>query len=128
MLYSIGVKGEMQMSTKLPPLSARVTALERSQIMLNARIEEIAEDVADSFAAQAPYQTRIEEKIDALTEEVSTIKATMATKEDVDARFDAVDARFYKIEADITAMESRILGAFQQLVTIIDIRLPPQGK
>jgi hypothetical protein len=46
----------------------------------------------------------------------------------IDARFDVVDARFNKIEADIIAMESRILGAFQQLVTIIDTRLPPQEK
>ncbi len=53
----------------------------------------------------------------------------------IDARFNQVDVRLDKIEAeigtiktDMGAMESRILGAFQQLVTIIDTRLPPQEK
>ncbi|MBA2396515.1 MAG: hypothetical protein H0V70_27640 [Ktedonobacteraceae bacterium] len=113
------------MSTKLPPLSARVTALERSQTILNARIEEIAEDVADSFEQQVPYQVRIEQKIDALTEEVAAIKATMATKEDVAASVVASEER---MQGSIAALEKRVLNAFQQLLTVIDQRLPPQGK
>jgi hypothetical protein len=46
----------------------------------------------------------------------------------IDARLNAVDVRFDKIEADMVAMEGRILNAFQQLVTIIDTRLPQQEK
>jgi hypothetical protein len=56
---------------------------------------------------------------------------------DMDLRFNAVDTRLDKIETkiatlatkeDVTALEKRVLDAFQQLVTVIDTRLPPQEK
>ncbi len=95
--------------TQLPPrIEARVSAQERRQINTDARIEELAEDMMKSFGAQAVYQGRIEEKIDHIEAEMSTIKADMATKE------------------DLAALEKRMLDAFQQLVAVIETRLPGQ--
>lgn len=101
------------MSIQPPRIEARVSAQERLQTILHARIEELSEDMLSSFGAQAVYQGRIEQKIDALQEDMSAVKkdmSSMATKEDV------------------AALEKRVLDAFQQLVTIIDQRLPPLEK
>jgi len=61
--------------------------------------------------------------------------AIRAMQGDMDLRFDKIEADISTVKAeigsvktDMAAMESRILGAFQQLVTIIDTRLPAQEK
>lgn len=90
------------MSTDYPPLpsiDARVQALERLTTTLNARIEQLSQDMSASFRQAAAYQLQTERKIE--------------------ARFDAVDA-------SIASMKSEILTAFGQLLTIIDTRLPPK--
>ena len=103
------------MSTELPRLESRVSAQERMQTILHARVEELSEDMTASFGQQAAYQVQFEQKVDARFDQV-------------DARFNGIDVRLDKIEANMVAMEGRILDAFQQLVTIIDTRLPPQAK
>jgi hypothetical protein len=108
------------MSTQLPRIEARVSAQERLQTILHARIEELSDDMLSSFGAQALYQGRIEQKIDALQEDMSVVKKDMsAVKEDMSAM---------ATKEDVAALEKRVLDAFQQLVTIIDQRLPPLEK
>jgi hypothetical protein len=89
-------------------------------------IQEIKDDIEASFKQLVAYQIKIEEQIDTRFNQV-------------DARFNQVDARLDKIEAtmatkddianmatkdDMTAMENRILNAFQQLVTMINAQRP----
>ena len=102
------------MGTQPPRIEARVSAQERMQTILHARLEELSEDMLASFKQQLAEQAQFEQK--------------------VDARFDQVDSRLDKIEAtmatkeDITVLEKRVLDAFQQLLTVIDQRLPPLEK
>lgn len=90
------------MSTDLPPLDARVRAQEYMQTVLHARLEEIAGDMQLSFKQLADYQLQMEHKIDHIEARVARIEENMVTKED--------------LKNELAAMESRILGAFQQLV------------
>lgn len=107
------------MSTQLPRLEARISAQEHLTVMLHARIEELSQDMDASFDKLAKYQ--------------------IETERTIDARFDEVKSRFDKVEADISeikaqmatkenvaALEKSMLDAFQQLITMIDTRLPPQ--
>ncbi len=109
------------MSTQ-PHLEARVSALERRQINTDTRIEEvtgeitnsvkqISNDIADSFKQMSDYQGKTENLMDARFDK---IEATMATKEDIT-----------RIETSMTAMETRILDAFRQLLTTINTQRPP---
>src|SRR5579863_3298242 len=84
-----------------PPLEARVSALERRQIHLDARIEEVdittsfkhhSEDMTASFKQVSDYFIKTDERLDNIEADITTIKATMATKE------------------DLTALETRILA------------------
>ena len=111
-----GRKGKA-MSTELPRIEARVSAQERMQTILHARLEELAQDMKASFDQQTQYQVQIEQKIDAVDARLNKIEATIATKEDVAA-----------LKEDITTLEKRVLNAFQQLLTLIDQRLPPLEK
>ncbi len=100
------------MSTHPARLEARVSAQERQQVILNARIEELAQDINESFKQLADYQVKTEQQIETHFNQVearlSQIEITMATKE------------------DMAAMEGRILAAFNQLVSIIHPQLPPK--
>ena len=102
------------MSTELPRIEARVSAQERMQTILHARIEELSQDMIASFRQQAEYQVQLEQKVDARFDK---IEADMATKGDVVA-----------LKEDVAALEKRMLDAFQQLLTVIDQRLPPLEK
>ena len=87
--------------------------------MLHARIEELSEDINDSFKQLADYQIQTERKIDArfdkIETDIVTIKGDVATiKEDIAT-----------IKGDMVAMEGRMLDAFKQLLVMIDSRLPP---
>jgi polyhydroxyalkanoate synthesis regulator phasin len=119
------------MSIQPPRIEARVSAQERLQTILHARIEELSEDMLSSFGAQAVYQGRIEQKIDALQEDMSAVKkdmSAMATKEDVATFKGDITALENRMQGSIDALEKRVLDAFQQLLTMIDQRLPPQKK
>src|SRR5258708_2518732 len=81
---------------ELPRLEARVGAQERLMTILHARIEELSQDMTASFRELADYQVQTERKMEA---RFDRIEATMATKD------------------DLSAMETRILDAFKQLIT-----------
>jgi hypothetical protein len=87
------------MSTQLPRLEARISAQERLTTMLHARVEELSQDMDASFKQLAGYQVGTERKI---------------------------DAHFDEVKTQMASMEGRILDAFQQLIAMIDTRLPPQ--
>ena len=108
-------------SPQPPRLEARVSVLERMQNSLYVRIEELAQDMTESFRQQVNYQIQSERKIDArfdkLEARVAVIEANMATKEDIVA-----------IRGEMAAMEGRMLDAFKQLLVMVDSRLPaPQS-
>jgi hypothetical protein len=88
--------------------------------ILNARIEELSQDVTGSFHQLADYQIQTERKIEERFNQVEArldrIEATMATKEDIAS-----------VRAEMNAMEGRVLDAFKQLVAMIDSRLPPRS-
>ncbi|GCF06873.1 hypothetical protein [Dictyobacter arantiisoli] len=105
-----------------PRIESRVSAQERQQTILNARIEELSEDMAESFkqltgdmAASfkqlVDYQVQTEHQMganfDQIEKDVADIKATMTTKDDV------------------AAMEGRIMDAFKQLLATINPQQPP---
>jgi uncharacterized protein involved in exopolysaccharide biosynthesis len=85
-----------------PRLEARVSAQERRQTNIEARIEELSEDITASFKQVSEYLGKIE--------------TTMATKEDLAAM---------ATKEDLAAMENRILDAFKQMLTMINPQQPP---
>jgi hypothetical protein len=106
-----------------PCIEARVSAQERRQLILDARVEELSEDVTASYKHLSEYLGRIEEDL-----------AKLATKDELAKLATKVEDRFSKIEAtmatkeDLASLENRMLDAFKQLLTVIDTRLPaPQG-
>ena len=115
-----------------PCVEARVSAQERRQLILEARIEELSEDVMTSYKHLSEHLGRIEEDL-AKTATKDDL-ATMATKDELARLATKVEDRFSKIEAtmatkdDLASLENRMLDAFKQLLTVIDTRLPaPQG-
>jgi chromosome segregation ATPase len=93
-------------SAQLPRLEARISAQEHLTVILHARIEELSQDIDASFDKLAKYQ-------------IETERTTAA-------RFDKVDADINEVKAQMASMETRMLDAFQQLITMIDTRLPPR--
>lgn len=77
-----------------PSVDARVQALERLTVTLNARIEQLSQDMSASFRQAAMYQ----------------------------------EHRFNLLEEQIAQMKHEILAAFNQLLTIVDTRLPGTGQ
>ena len=129
------------MST-FPRIEARVSAIERRQTSVDARIEELSEDMIAGIKA---LSNDMSASFDQLAQ------YHIQTEKQIDERFSQVDARFEKIEGDIstlkgdvstlkgdvtnikatmatkedmTAMESRILDAFKQLLTMINPQYP----
>ncbi len=136
------------MST-FPPLEARVSALERQQTISNARVEEVYSDMLASFRQLAKYTETIEDRFDKIDEDMTEIKATMATKAELaeikaTMATMATKAELAEIRAtmatkvelaeiratmatknELAAMENRILDAFKQLVVIVKPQQPP---
>ena len=115
-----------------PRIEPRVSALERRQTNLETRVEEVTEDattnfkqisseITASFKHLADYTGTIEDRFDKIGEDITIIKATMATKEEITG----VEKRLDKIETTMLAMENRILDAFKQLTTTISQQRPP---
>ena len=89
-----------------PGLDARLSAQECRQIHTDARIEELATEMATSFKQLGIYlDTNMATK-----EEMADIKATMATREDLAAT---------ATKEDLAAMETRILDAFKQMLAMV---------
>jgi hypothetical protein len=116
-----------------PRIESRLSALERQQAQTNARFEEVIEDmntnfkhittdIEASFKQFAEYSAKVEAederrfhkiegRLDKIEGRLDKIEITMATKEDL-----AVMAT----KEELRAMETRILDAFQQLITTIN--------
>ena len=136
--------------SQLPRLESRIGAQERIATFLNARIEELSQDMTASFKQQVNYQIDFEHKTDAHFNEIDArfnkvdarldkvdarldkIEANMATKSDMIALESRVDARIValetRVDARIVALETRMLDAFKQLIATIDVRLPPSPQ
>lgn len=92
------------MGTDFPPtpsIDARVAMLER-------KFEQLSQDVIASFRLAAAGQLQTEQKLE--------------------QRFNTVDASLARVQADMASMKTEILTAFNQLLTIIDTRLPGPGQ
>ena len=109
-----------------PRIESRLSALERQQAQTNARFEEVIEDmntnfkhittdIEASFKQFAEYSAKVEaedeRRFHKIEGRLDKIEITMATKEDL-----AVMAT----KEELRAMETRILDAFQQLITTIN--------
>ena len=105
---------------QLPPIEARVSAQERMQTILHARIEELAQDMAASFKQQVEYQIYFEQKVDARFDKLDSRINTFEQK--VDARFDKLDSRVGSIESKVNTIDSRV-GSIESRVGSIDSRV-----
>ena len=108
-----------------PRIEARISVQERRQVMLEARIEELSEDMIASFKQLSEHLGKIETSI-ATKEDL----AAMATKEDLVAiKKDLADTKAtMATKEDLAAMENRILNTFKQLLTVIDSQRPPSKQ
>ena len=135
----------LMMSTPLPRLEARVGAQERLTSYLHARIEEMSQDMTIGFKQQTEYQAAMERRLDARANEISRqlsesfdqlAQYQIAMENELDARFTKIESQMAtkediaalesRMATAMAAMESRMLDAFQQLVTVINTRLPAQ--
>lgn len=113
-----------------PGNEARITNLEKEAMTLGARIEEAAADSAEELKAirqdikqldldiKDSYKS-IGDTFIALGEDLDTVMATMATKEDLsslEARMDSkLSAMEGRINGNIAAMETRLVDTIKQL-------------
>jgi hypothetical protein len=102
-IYMLLREKMMNMNIQPPGLEARLSAQERRQLHADARIEEIGAEMSESFKQLALH-----------------IDTTMASKEDL-------AAMEMRNQIALTAMETRILDAFKQLLTTISPP-PEDGK
>ena len=84
---------------KLDEVSRDVRELGRESREQNRALREVQRDVAGSFEQLSMYHVENEQQ---------------------------VAAQFAAVEANRAAMETRILDSFQQLIKLVDERLPPQ--
>lgn len=111
-----------------PRLEARVSALERRQTILDARIEEVSEDMVTdithlsddlkaSFKQLAAYQIQTEQQIDTRFNQVDQRFSQ------VDERFDQMDEHFNQVDERFGQVDTR-LDKLEVLLTQILERLP----
>jgi hypothetical protein len=115
------------------------------QAILHARIEEVSEDTGTSIKQLKDHQMQSERRLDARIEELSRDMTAsfkqladyqIQTERKIDTRFDKIEgdiaaikedmvAMEGRLKGDMAAMEGRMLDAFKQVLTVIDLRLPP---
>jgi hypothetical protein len=112
-----------------PRIESRVSAQERRQLILDARIEELSEDMTASFNQLSEYLGKIEDRFDTIEKDMAEIKTTMVTKEDLaeikTTMATKEDLATMATKEELAAMENRILGAFKQLLVTINPQRPP---
>lgn len=112
---------EHPMSTQ-PRLEARVTVQERRQIALEARVEELSEDITASLDQLSVHLDKIETTM-ATKEDI----AALATKEDLatlEARINIIETTMATKE-DLATLETRILDAFKQVLAVVNPQSQP---
>ncbi len=62
-----------------PRLEARVSAQERRQLTVDARIEELSEDMTASFKQLSEYLGKIEDRFDKVEGDITVLKGDVAT-------------------------------------------------
>jgi hypothetical protein len=110
-----------------PRLESRVSAQERRQLIIDARIEELSEDMTVSFKQLSEYLGKIEDRFDKVEGDISVLKGDVATlKGDVTTlKGDVSDIKAtMATKEDLAAMENRILDTFKQLLATINLRRP----
>lgn len=111
--------------TQLPDIESRVRAQESMTTMLHACFKELSRDMIASFQQEAEYHAATDRELDIrfrhIDARLDRLEAVTATKEDLAS----LEGR---IKGDMASLESRILDAFKQLVTMVDTRLPLQGR
>ncbi len=139
------------MSTEPPSLESRMRTQERAITTFNTRLEELGQDMEASFKQVVAYhvhseqviETRfneVEARLDKVDARLDNIEATMVTKEDlakVETRLNEnmvsletrLNENMAKVEThlqeNINAMGARVFDGFKQMITMIDLRLPP---
>jgi len=110
-----------------PRLEARVSAQERRQLTIDARTEELSEDMTASFKQLSEYLGKIEDRFDKVEGDLTVLKADVATlKGDVTTlKGDVADIKAtMATKVDLAAMEDRILDTFNQLLATINLQRP----
>lgn len=114
-----------------PRIEARVSAQERRQLILEARLEALSEDTMASYKQISEYLGRIEDRFDKIEAKMATKEdlTRMATKEDLAKMATkeelATMATKMATKEDLAALEGRMLDAFKQLLVVVDTRFPP---
>jgi len=107
---------------------SRISSLEKRTTVIEASIEELASDTAESSKAlfhhvQAGFQQAhdfVQERFAEVNTRLERIEATMATKEDLsklEVRFDKLEVRFDKLEVrfdKLEATQAEILAVLKQ--------------
>lgn len=126
-----------------PRLESRVSVLERRQITLEARVEELSEDTTARF-------NQVDTRVEGLSKDMTAsfrqlVEYHIQTENQINTHFNQVDARFDKIEnrldrvendvadikanmatkEDLSTLENRILDAFKQLIVQVTQQRPP---
>lgn len=106
-----------------PRLEARISAQERQQVILNARIEELAEDVTANI-------TQLSTKVEQLSDRVTQLSADMKGSFQQLAAYQIeaerqIDTRFTQVDAQFAQVNSRLDNVETLLVQIL-ARLPEQ--
>jgi hypothetical protein len=105
------------MNTQLPPLEARVSAVERMQTILQARIEEVAEEMATSVIQLEDHQIQTERRLDPSIEELSRdmtasfkqlARYQIQTERTIDARFDKIEGDIAVLKKNVVVMEAKM--------------------
>ncbi len=116
------------MNIDLQSLDSRMRTQERLSAIFHSRLEDVSSDLDASFKELAKYQIQTEQSIEThfattdgeiavIKDEITVIKATMATKDDLVALESTM-------KGDLAALEKRVLDAFRQLISMVETRLP----
>jgi len=112
------------MSSELPGLEARMSAQERLQTILHARIEEVSQDMNTNFRQLVEYQRQNKREMEARFDKSDAFMKAIAQdvhdsfkqqgeyqlefEQKTDARFDKIDTRLDAIETRLDTIEVRM--------------------
>ena len=120
---------------RIAALERKVAALELRRMYDESRTQQnVPSELGQNLREINENMTILLGVIGEQGQDIKTIKenvATMATKEDVatlQGDVTALKGDVATLRGDITTLDERVLSAFQQLLTVIDQRLPPQEK
>jgi len=106
-----------------PRLESRVSAQERRQLVLDARVEELAEDVTASFKQIDTRFNQVDARVTELSRDMSAsfkqlVEYHIQQENQIDTRFNQVDARLDKIENRLDRVEKDVADIKGDIVDI----------